>query len=287
MTERRKRLRALEARFQSIAKRLDPATLGGHTDDLLDEDIFEQLTDKQEHRLLGYYSESGLLAAYEAYGLLDDLRARGYSDFKVKFTLEEMAHRLQVYGDDLQICDLKIRRVVGADDPCIAEYQRRFTLELLYIEWLELEDHRGRFTEERPPLPGQTTPGSGLSEEVFLMLTISAKRLGMDGILEIPQRFHNAAFYGHRAHFIDPQMEGRCLAVKELLNHHSLGEVAWAMEEGRIRDRRTGEIIDWPPREQLVPLSPALKRYFETSAWRQTVSRTRRALKPYILPPAA
>ncbi|MFN3201201.1 MAG: hypothetical protein ACE366_22565 [Bradymonadia bacterium] len=277
---RARKLKALEDRFQTIARSLDPSVLSGEGDDFddLEDIIYGQLSGAGDNRLLGFYSESGVLAAYEAYGLLDELRGRGYADFRVEFNLEEFAHRLRFFADGESICDCVLRKVAGAEDPCIAELQRHRSFQLLYVEWLELEDPRGQFTPQRPQLPGQTHPGSGLGEEVFLLLSIAGQRLNFDGLLEVPQYFHNAAFYGRRAHFIDPHMQGRFMALLRLLEDHPLAEVAWGLEEGRVRDVKTGEVIEWPPREQLVPFSKHLHGYFESSAWRQAAHRAWRQM---------
>jgi hypothetical protein len=73
-------------------------------------------------------------------------------------------------------------------------------------------------------------------------------------------------------------MEGRFLAVAELLDHHPFAELAWAMEAGGIIDTRTQTPIEWVPREQLCPLDGRLWAYFDLPAWRSTCAAERRAL---------
>lgn len=263
---------ALERRFRRIARQLSDDLLGAD-----DHTLIDGLGSSAE-RLLGFYSQVGVEHALEAYGVFNTLRARGYRHFEVRFELDDFTHGLRVYGDGALLCDCRLRQARGASDPCIAVFQRDFEPELLVVEWLSLADPRAQFTAKRPQLPGQTHPGSGVAAEVFTLLTVSARRLGLHGVLEVPERLHNALLYGRRAHFIDPLMEGRFLALAELARQHSLAELAWAMEAGRIIDTRTDTPVVWAPREQLHPLDGRLWSYFDLPAWRDTSEHERHAL---------
>lgn len=272
-----KRLERLEARFQRIARRLPDAALGAD-----DVDILSSLGRAGDERLLGFYTTDGVLHALEAYGVLASLRRRGYARFEVRFALDEFAHTMRLFGDDLLLCDCRLRRARGVEDPCFAEWQRRFVPDLLVVEWLALEDPRGDFSPERPRLPGQRHPGSGVGAEVFMMLIICAQRLGLHGLSETPERFHNALMYSHRAHFFDPIMQGRFLALADLVKTHALADVAWAMERGAVIDTRSGAPIEWQAREQVSPMDRRLLDYFDLPAWRETVEAERAALGPNL-----
>ena len=272
----------LESRYLQVQRTLDPALLTDDDDASLERDILELLEDKEEHLLLGFYSREGLMLAFEAYGFIDEWRLRGYGDFSLEFELTDLCHRFILRGDGLRICECRLRRLQGASDPCIAVLQREWTPELLYVEWLQLEDPRAEFTARRPQLPGQQRPGSGLGEEFYLLLKMAARRLQLDGIIEIPERLHNAVFYARVAHFIDPAVEGRFLALAELIRHQSLHRVAWAMERGKVVDG-DGRPIHWDPREQLVPLGRRLERYFESPAWRRARGHARRAFHAHLV----
>lgn len=265
-------LDALEARFRRIARTLPEDVLGADDEALLDD------FGGGAERLLGYYTVDGVSRALEAYGVFDALRARGYAQFTVAFEFDDFSHDLKVFGDGLLVCECRLRRARGASDPCVAEWQRRFRPELLVVEWLSLEDPRRDFDERRPRLPGQRHPGSGVGAEVMTLLTICARRLKLHGLIEVPERLHNAIIYRRRTHFFDPIMEGRFLALVDLLDRHSLSELAWAMERGAVIDARDGAPILWLPREQVCPLDGRLWDYFELPAWRSTCAAERHAL---------
>jgi hypothetical protein len=48
----------------------------------------------------------------------------------------------------------------------------------LAVRWLALQDPRGRFTPERPRLPGQRYPGLGLGKRLYERLMVWAKSGG-------------------------------------------------------------------------------------------------------------
>lgn len=274
--------------FVEISRRLPESLLMGEAEHGLEREVLVGLGAADEDRLLGYYAREGIEAALEAYGIYDRLRARGYRRFEVVFDLQPFHHTLRILADDLLVADCRLRRMRGATDPCIAAFQRDLVPDLLFVEWLALTDRRGGFSPERPQLPGQTHPGTGIGGEVFILLYICARRLGMHGLLDIPERFHNAVIYRRRMTFIDPVFEGRFERLLALVNgEHPLWSVAWALEEGRVLDQATGEPVVWAPREQLLCLDPRLEAYFELPAWRRARADARRAFKPRILPRTA
>ena len=266
----------LASRFQRIAAELPDDLLTGG-DEVLDH--FGRGTE----RLLGFYTADGILAALDSYGVLDTLKTRGYQHFAIDLDLQPYAHGMRLTGDGEVLCDLRLRRARGAADPCIAAFQLDFLPELLVVDWLQLQDPRRRFTDTRPRLPGQLHPGSGVGLEVFLILTLCARRLHLHGVLEVPQHFHNAVLY-ERSHFIDPAWEGTFLALRACLEDVPLAELAWALEAGRVVDDTTGEPIRWQPREQLHPLDARLAAYFELPAWRRERAAARQRCRPRITP---
>ena len=275
------RAEKLAERFLRIAKTLPDELLMGEPD--LEAEVFGQLT-RQDDRLLGFYSAEGVRLGLERYGILDTLRGRGYARFEVEFRLEDTAHTLLLVGDGERLCEARLRRTRGVADPCMAEYERHFLPELLVVEWLWLVDPRAAFSEDRPPLPGQTHPGTGIGAEIFVLLYLVARRLGLHGLVEIPERFHNAVMYRRRTHFVDPVYEGHFQALCRLLQRHPLAEVAWGLEEGRVLDGPSGAPIRWLPREQLLPLDRRVGRYFEEPAWRHACALATAELRPVLLP---
>lgn len=281
----RREFEQLAAHFIEVSKRLPEGLLTGDARHGLEHEVLVGLGAADEDRLLGYYARDGIEAAMEAYGIYDRLRARGYRTFEVVFDLQPFHHGLKVMADGLLVADCRLRRMRGAADPCIAAFQRNFMPDLLLVEWLALTDRRAEFGPERPRLPGQTHPGTGIGGEVFILLFICARRLGLHGLIDVPERFHNAVIYRRRMTFIDPVFEGRFERLLSLVNGaHTLSSVAWALEEGRVVDESTGAPVLWAPREQLLSIDSRVEAYFELPAWRRARAEARRNLRLRILP---
>ena len=99
-----------------------------------------------------------------------------------------------MFGDALQsapLLELRVRR----DRASVPD------MEVLYVEWLLLQDPRAEFGE-RPRLPGQEYPGLGLLREMVALLVVVCEQLGMDGILFVPAHYYMAALGRRHLRFV-------------------------------------------------------------------------------------
>jgi hypothetical protein len=63
-------------------------------------------------------------------------------------------------------------------------------------------------------LPGQKYPGLGVGYEFHKMLITLAEEAGRDGLMDVPEHFHNAVMYHEGGfHFVSPQHEAFFLRV--------------------------------------------------------------------------
>jgi acetoin utilization deacetylase AcuC-like enzyme len=218
------------------------------------DDVYGSLTGApRQTRFLGYYSRHGLELALERVGLLERLRAMGYATPLLELDLDHPGgHTLRLYGGSDRrelLIEMRLRRDRRTLPPA----------ELLAIEWLLLQNPRGRFRDGRPPLPGQRYPGLGLLREIIFFLIIVCERLGLDGIVFVPGHYHIAA-RGHRyLRFLDPVAEERFCALEAALGGLPLAEADRALEEGRVRDRQTGARASWVPAPMILPVSADLE----------------------------
>jgi hypothetical protein len=137
-------------------------------------------------------------------------------------------------------------------------------LEMLAVEWLLLQDPTASFTPARPAMPGQKHPGLGLAPAVIEMLAQTARRLDLAGLLATPARYANALLGGQWFRFLDPKVEGRLAALRQVLAGRSLREAAALMEAGAVRTG-DGVAVLWEPADQALPLHPGLQAYFESA----------------------
>ncbi|ELP91917.1 hypothetical protein EIN_399470 [Entamoeba invadens IP1] len=141
-------------------------------------------------------------------------------------------------------------------------------LDLTVIDWLRLQDYRIRPQKGALVLPGQIHPGLGIGHEIDEMLMEFVKQKGRDGIMNTPEHWHNAFMYysSSHFHFLNPAFEGFFRSINESvrkdIEKYRLSSVAWAIAQGKLRYRVTGEQIKWINLEQVCPLSKKMINYF-------------------------
>jgi hypothetical protein len=279
------------SRLWRIAESLEPVRL--HT---LDDEFSwdpNALVGAPEQRagklFLGIYSEAGLRYALESYGLWERL---------VEVAREEPILRILGAGDATQqfvitdgdggpvLVDMKAWLRYPPDGDAAREHDLPGPTDRPWfsMEWLTLQNPYGRFTPERPPLPGQDHPGLGAGRQVMELMLISAWRLGCVGIAASPAWFHNAVMYRLHYRFVDPVEEGRFLAMVDAWQEAgtALAQASGDMQEGRVKDG-DGEVVQWRPGPLVAPLLPSADLE-QDPAWLLKVEAARREAR-YVFPP--
>ncbi len=269
---------ALSRRYAEVARRIDPFELqreaAGLDVAIREEDVLQDLGRTPHRRLLlGYYSAHGVEFALERFGVLGALRDKGFSELRVQVIPDDPGRQiLRVFGRRSGFAVLLLVELVVA--------RRWLTLhsdlgglrvEVLYVEWLLLQDPTAVFTRDRPQLPGQEFPGLGLANEVVELLVVVCRRLGLAAIEHRPAHYHNAVWASVRFRFADADLEGRLRAMRRALAKYPLGVASRIVEERRLR-MADGSPLLWEPGEYLLPVSDELERYFHS---REYTEKTR------------
>lgn len=268
----------LEKRLRGIARRLTNFDLQrpGPEDDAT-VDIEQYLFEKERTgaRFLEFYSQQGLADALERYGTFERLRKRGFSPYLTFHRLDRERHMLTIsdgeQGETLielvgRLAFLKAKQThdgIYSND----------TLSMLAIEWLLLQNPRARFTTERPRLPGQRYPGLGIGREIVTLLEIMTERLEREGMVAIPEHYHNGFLYDRRFRFYSPEREGELKALERDLSALTLAEASWAVEKGLVIDEATGKPYQWKGEEMIWPRVARLKDYFDSDEYKRETER--------------
>jgi hypothetical protein len=138
---------------------------------------------------------------------------------------------------------------------------------LLQVDWVALQNPTETF-KDRIQLPGQRYPGLHVAKQVNTCFQLLASKNGRDGVLNVPEYFHNAYMYnlsGYR--FLNPAFQGwfeACLSdLSDDIATKGLGAVAWAWSQGCVYDPELGNrTILWFPQEQVYPTTPRMYDYF-------------------------
>lgn len=233
--------------FSSVARRLTLDRLEG-APLISEQDLLGDLDrgHARTRRFLDYYTPEGLEYALSRYGILPHLRRLGYANFRVATDREERGDRLRLFAhaDGVEHLLFEIvleKRRMGDDD-------------MLYVHWLTLRHPRGRFSKERPRLPGQEEPGLGIAKEAGQLLARSAERLQLAGVAFRPAYFHSAYAARFAMVFADPAQQGRFEAMLRDFGDRPLLEITHAMAEGRVR--LDGQPYTWEAGEMVAYLAP-------------------------------
>jgi acetoin utilization deacetylase AcuC-like enzyme len=270
-------------RFRRLDAALDTALLvekdDGRAFTLSEEDLAGVYPGPtRQTRFLGLFTHHGVEVLLEGFGLLEQIRSRGYRHLRVELNLTDGAgHTLRVFCNDTRNVELLLELRVRRSRRDVRGF------EVLVIEWLLLQHPRAAFTAERPMLPGQQHPGLGLLAEVLGLLTVLCERHGLDGIFFTVSHYHLALQTRRLLRFMDADDEARVEALRAALDGMPLAEATKRVEEGDLVDARTGERVGWEPAALLLPVSPTLKQMLDDPARQETLeaARQRHCYRPY------
>ncbi len=264
------------AHFRKVFEELDEAELQRESGEFsfTESDLYADLGPQRQRRLvLDFYTTHGVEYALERYGMLDQIRARGYAGLDVEVDPKDPAHQvLRIKGHTAEepgvwhvLVELVARRQWIETPEKVAEAGR---VEVLGVEWLLLQNPIASFTLAKPRLPGQRFPGLGLAREITEMLLRICDRLGLEGVLNRPAHFHTAGRVSPGFHFIDPEIEGRVMAFRSAVRGLAIADASNLIEDGHAT-LADGTPVPWQPADHVRPVRDRLVAYFESTEYRE------------------
>lgn len=247
------------ARFRRIGRHLDRAELtsepGGFSWSLTDEDLAGIIPGVERNsRFLGYFSRHGVELVLERFGILDQLRVRGYNYPQIEVDASAgLGQTLRIYGAPSRqelLIELRVRRSKREVEDA----------EVLIVEWLLAQDPRAEFGPLRRPLPGQKHPGLGMLKEILGWLVVVAEMLDLDAVYFVPSSYHVAAQSRRTVRFLVPEHEARFRALVEAVGSLRLAGASRAVAGGAVIDSRTGRNIEWDGYPMVIPVSEQMRR---------------------------
>ncbi len=220
-------------------------------------------------RVLGTFSRHAVELSLERVGLLDEVRRRGFANPSVTIDFGSgLGETIRVFGD-AEHTELLLELRVSRNKRVIPG------MELLYIEWLRLQNPRVPFSPTYPRLPGQQHPGLGILREVVAWLVVVCERLGLDGMASKPAQYYMAHLGRRHLRFLDPMAQARFEAIHNALARSTLPEAERLLSGSRVVDVETGEAVTWKPAVQVYPVSARLKALVAARAAEREVTPPR------------
>jgi acetoin utilization deacetylase AcuC-like enzyme len=270
-------------RFRQIKRSLDPALLtegaNGAGWDLTEEDLVGILPGiPHQTRYLGYFSKVGVELLLERFGILQQLRSKGFRNPAVTLELDHpLGQTIRVLSDPAEravLVELRLQRSTRAVPG----------MEALVVEWLLLQNPRLEFTDERRRLPGQQHPGLGMLREFFGLMVVVCETLELDGLFFYPSQFHLATLSRRYARFLHPEHEASFRALSQALEGLPLDEASRALENGRVVSAATGAPLRWEPYPLVIPVSERMKERVSSQEYEAAVERAVAAAPLRVLP---
>ncbi len=224
-----------------------------------------------DERVLGHYSRHSLELLLERLGFFKRLRDLGFRHpvLDVEFG-HALGETIRLYGDAGRaelLVELRINRSKRAVPG----------MDVLYVEWLLLQNPRAAFGGRLAPLPGQEHPGLGMLGEVAAWLVVMCETIGLDGVVFVPTHYYAAALGRHRLRFLEPEDQARFEALQEAVAGMSLAEADRAIAQGGVMDDAAGEPVRWRPALMVVPVSGRLKALVAGPSYAELLARARPA----------
>ncbi len=226
-----------------------------------------------EPRVLEHYSPLGLELLLERLGFFKQLRDRGFRHPVLDVASgHALGETIRVYGDAARselVMELRMNR------------NRRAVpgMDVLYVEWLLLQNPRMPFGGRLAPLPGQEHPGLGMLSEVAAWLLVMCETLGLDGVVFVPAHYYMAAVGQHRMRFLEPEDQARFETVRDAVAGLSFAAADRAIDGGRVVDATTGEPMRWSPAPMVVPVSGRLQALVRGPSYERALEVARSAFR--------
>ncbi len=230
---------------------------------------------------LSRFDATALRRELQEAGLLSALAERGYPEIEIETEYAGGEHRLRIdaVSGGPSLLDLRLAEgTTLADEPLLRQHGID-VMSFLSIHWLSLQDPNGRFREDRPQLPGQRYPGLGLAKPVILRLLKWARQWGKDGLLNLPEYYHNAVFYAPIFKFLAAERQGRFEALRRDLKLLHIAQASAAVAQGRVIEEPWGAPLVWEPGEMISALTDATRGFLESPPYLTAVARARDAAR--------
>jgi hypothetical protein len=267
-----RRIRRIERAYQQVFAHLESSRLKQQDETWpVQKGVLEKSPDTSDTLFLDYYGVEGVRLALESYGFLDEIRRKNLGEPQISIRRHEKGYdivRVQTEKTEHPVVEL-----VAQAGPLPEQAAKLVPgvegRSFLHIRWLRMQNPLKQVKPGRPLLPGQDFVGLGLGREMMVLLQMVCNRLQLDGILELPERLHNAALYFQRFRFLDPEMQGILTAILRDTQKHSLTELAWGMEIGALVHKETRKTYRWIAREQVLPRAGPVVAYLDSAEYRE------------------
>jgi hypothetical protein len=247
--------------------------------DLDERDLFNlNIGQRGNNLFLGFFSINGLQIVFEKYKIKKKLNKLGFNNLHLDIdTSDAYKHKVIVqnikHGTIEKLIELVVRKdIIEINMPfeCALNGNK---YDVLTVEWLKMQNPRMVFSSKKPKLPGQEYPGLGIGSEALELIVMAARRLGLLGVVNIPDHFHNAYFYSKIFHYVNPKDQAKLMAIIRDTQGRHISNVAWAIERGLLIDKKKNQPFKWFIEKQVFPLTKEWRRLYNSKEYKEYVKK--------------
>jgi len=252
-----------------------PETLNNDISSIEIGDVLGNLSRVKKNTFLGRFTQEEMFGLLKKTKMIDYLQKKGFDDFRITIDNDDSGvSYLKLYSGGISpedlLVDLRLSENKFLPDKKYFPLDISIpTYDMIWIEWLTVQNPRKNFdSHDKPQLPGQIKPGLGLLNYCLNMMYAVGREVTKDGFMDIPDHMHGAIMYSRSFKFFNPRHEAILHAILRDLKHYSLSDITWGMITETIFDTYKNIPQKYDPSEQIFALSPRLKKYFKSVAYK-------------------
>ena len=235
--------------------------------------------EKTSSLFMGLYTPNQIKHALKRFEILSQIETLGCLDPTIDFEPRAIyEHRLTIRDPDRRPDNLLGEIVVreGHFHPktqFIEEFPVR-DQDLIFIERILMQNPGAAFSGDRKRMPGQNWPGLGVGRQVMDLLRWVCRQSKKDGLLNLPEYYHNAFLYSEEFFFFDPDNQAEVMAIFRDLCALGLdlSDISFAVFFDCVLDLNRDQPYNWHAQEQICPVSDRIRGYFGGGGYEDRVS---------------
>jgi hypothetical protein len=246
--------------------------------DFTNDEIQSELVTKRsaDSLFLGAIPHARVEYYMRRYGIFTALAKIGYTDTRLVIdSSDPFLHEIRIVDQisGLNLFELKVRTSRFEPKEPFFEGANRGPFTMLVVEWIAQQDVLDLRRPARALMPGQKFQGLGILHLVEGLLTIVAKKLTIDGVINHPERYHTALIFRKRKRyfFYSPYKEAEMNALVRDLGRLDMCTASHLIESGRVFDCANDRVFQWQGEEQILPIAKPLRDYFSHGEYARIV----------------
>jgi len=224
--------------------------------------------------LLDRFRQDDVMGILKKLNIIDKLEKSGFTDIILDIDIRSyLDQRINIFYDirDRQHLLIEIRMTNGDGRRQVKHTINKREYSFLLIEWLVMQNPKISLWEKGRRFPGQDFPGLPMGYALIDFFQLIARKLELDGLLCLPEFFHNA--YSRYFYFAEHQKQAEFLSVLRDLCLSDIDRLSNLIESKAVLsvDNKTYE---WISKEMVMPISRELFDYFNSDRYIKMVQET-------------